>query len=148
MLNTVFSSCALVAALLLSGAAHAQQQPAAPEPPAAPTNGPAPLAVHFDLGSAAIRHQDEAVLDSVSRAFNEGHPIIMTLSGASDTVGPAEPNLVLSQRRAMAVLRSLVARGIPVDRFQLVAKGKTEPVVKTPVGVPEERNRRVEITWR
>jgi len=147
-LSTVFSSRALIAALLLSGAAHAQQPPAAPEPLAAPTNGPAPLAVHFALGSAAIRHQDEAVLDSVSRAYNEGHPIIMTLSGASDTVGPAEPNLALSQRRAMAVLRSLVARGLPADRFQLVAKGETEPAVRTPAGVPEERNRRVEITWR
>jgi len=154
MLSTVFSSRALIAALLLSGAAHAQQPSAAPEasaapePPAASANGPAPLAVHFALGSATIRHQDEAVLDNVSRAYNEGHPIIMTLSGASDTVGPAEPNLVLSQQRAIAVLRSLVARGIPADRFQLVAKGETEPVVKTPAGVAEERNRRVEITWR
>ena len=141
-MNIAWPTRALCAALLLSGAAHAQQV----SPPAA--NGPAPLVLYFASGSAAIRPQDEAVLDRASRAFNEGHPIIMTISGASDAVGPAEPNLLLSQRRATAVLRSLVARGIPVDRFQVLAKGVTDPAVSTPAGSPEERNRRVEIAWR
>lgn len=138
-MSAAISSRALIGALLLSGAAHAQQ---------APASGPAPLVVYFASGSAALRQQDAAVLDQASRAFNEGHPIIMTISGASDAVGQAEPNLVLSQRRANAVLRGLVARGIPVDRFQLLAKGETDPAVSTPAGVPEERNRRVEISWR
>lgn len=138
-MSTAFSFRVLFAALLLSGAAHAQP---------APASGPAPLVVYFASGSAALRQQDEAVLDRASRAFNEGHPIIMTISGGSDAVGQAEPNLLLSQRRANAVLRGLVARGIPVDRFQLLAKGETDPAVSAPAGVPEERNRRVEITWR
>jgi len=140
--SKAFSARILLAALLLPGIAHAQPAPNAP------ANGPAPLIVYFNSGSAVVRPQDEAVLDQASRAFNEGHPIVMTISGASDTVGGAEPNLLLSQRRANAVLRSLVARGIPADRFQLLAKGETEPAVSTPAGIAEERNRRVEITWR
>jgi outer membrane protein OmpA-like peptidoglycan-associated protein len=32
----------------------------------------------------------------------------------------------LSQKRATAVLRGLVAGGIPVERFQILAKGATE----------------------
>lgn len=142
-MSAAFSSRVLFATLLLlAGAAHAQQAPETPP------SGPAPLVVYFASGSAAVRHQDEAVLDRASRAFNEGHPIVMTISGATDAVGAAEPNLLLSQRRATSVLRGLVARGIPVDRFQLVAKGETEPAVNAPAGTPEERNRRVEITWR
>ena len=133
---------ALSAAIALSGAALAQS---ASSPPA---DGPAPLVVYFSSGSAAVRAQDEAVLDRASRAFNEGHPIVMSLNGGTDRVGPASTNLLLSQQRASAVLRGLVARGIPVDRFQLVAKGETEPAVSTPEGIAEERNRRVEITWR
>lgn len=133
---------AAFAALALSGAAYAQP---ASNPPA---DSPAPLVVYFNSGSAAVRAQDEAVLDRASRAFNEGHPVVMSLNGGTDRVGSASTNLLLSQQRASAVLRGLVARGIPVDRFQLVAKGGTEPAVNTAEGVAEERNRRVEITWR
>lgn len=132
----------LVGALLLAGAAHAQ--PAST--PAA--NGPEPLVVYFDNGSARLRAQDEAVLDQASRAFNAGHPIVMSVIGGSDGTGPAGRNLLLSQQRANAVLNALVQRGIPVDRFQVVAKGETDPAVRTAEGAAEPRNRRVEITWR
>jgi len=132
----------MIAMSLLSGTALAQP------PPDAPATGPTPLVVYFASGSTSLRPQDQAVLDRASRAFNEGHPIVMVISGSSDAVGPASRNLALSQQRASAVLRSLVARGIPVDRFQLLAKGGTEPAVSTSAGVAEERNRRVEITWR
>jgi hypothetical protein len=80
---------------------------------------------------------------SVSRS----KPIVMIVSGSSDAGSPAA-NLRLSQRRASNVLQGLVARGIPVERFQLVAKGETDPAVPTSQGVSEERNRCVEITWR
>jgi outer membrane protein OmpA-like peptidoglycan-associated protein len=46
------------------------------------------------------------------------------------------------------VLNGLLERGIPADRFQLLAKGETELPVPEKEGVPEARNRRVEITWR
>lgn len=132
---------ALAAFLVLSGAAAAQ-----PAPPSA--NGPAPLVVYFKSGSAAVRPQDEAVLDRASRAYNEGHPIVMSLNGGSDKAGSPGSNLLLSQQRTNAVLRGLVARGIPIERFQLVAKGQTDLAVNTAAGVADERNRRVEISWR
>lgn len=132
----------LCTALLLSATAYAQPAPTAP------ADGPAPLVVYFGSGSAVVRAQDETVLDRASRAFNEGHPVVMSLNGGTDRVGSASTNLLLSQQRASAVLRGLVARGIPVDRFQLIAKGETEPAVSTAEGVADERNRRVEITWR
>ena len=50
--------------------------------------------------------------------------------------------------RADNVLQGLVSRGIPVERFQVLAKGETEPAVPAPDGTAEARNRRVEITWR
>ncbi len=132
----------LLALLPLSGTAYAQ---AAPNPSA---NGPASLVVYFKPGSAAVRPQDEAVLDRASRAYNEGHPIVMSLNGSSDKTGSPGSNLLLSHQRTNAVLRGLVARGIPIERFQLIAKGQTDPAVDTGDGISEERNRRVEISWR
>jgi outer membrane protein OmpA-like peptidoglycan-associated protein len=115
---------------------------------AATPAAPAPLVVYFDVGSATIRNADKAVLDHASRAFNEGKPIVMILTGTADRTGDAAVNLELSQERAAAVLKGLIARGIPADRFQVLAKGETELPVPTNAGVAELQNRRVEITWR
>lgn len=112
------------------------------------SSAPSALFVYFDLGSASIRTKDRAVLDQASRLYREGKPIVMVVSGSTDTSGSASDNLRLSQRRADAVLQGLVSRGIPVERFQVVAKGATDPAIPTAPGVSEERNRRVEITWR
>jgi outer membrane protein OmpA-like peptidoglycan-associated protein len=111
-------------------------------------SAPESVVLHFDLGSAAIRAQDEALLDQASRLYRDGNPIVMIVAGSADTVGSPDRNLALSQQRAEAVLRALMARGIPAGRFQLVAKGETELAVATEDNVPEQRNRRVEITWR
>ena len=115
--------------------------------PATPA-APAPLVVYFDMGSTRIRNEDKAVLDHASRAFNEGKPIVMILTGTADRTGDAAVNLEISQLRAAAVLKGLIARGIPADRFQVLAKGETELPVPTNPGVAELQNRRVEITWR
>lgn len=137
----------LSAALLLGAPARAQQQDAPAETRKAPAGAPAPLVVLFDSGSSAVRIKQRSVLDAASRAFNEGKPIVMILTGSSDRVGSAQTNLLLSQRRAAAVLKGLLDRGIPADRFQVLAKGETELPVATQAGVAEEQNRRVEISW-
>jgi outer membrane protein OmpA-like peptidoglycan-associated protein len=143
MIRIALISLALPLAATLTGGALAQE-PAQSPPPAAP----APLVLYFDSGSAQVREEDKAVLDQASRAYSEGKPIVMIVTGTADRVGAPAGNLILSQRRATAVLNGLIARGIPADRFQVLAKGETEPVVSTDEDVPERQNRRVEITWR
>jgi outer membrane protein OmpA-like peptidoglycan-associated protein len=106
------------------------------------------IVLYFDTGSASIRPQDEPLLDKAARTFREGKPIIMTVSGNSDAAGDPQSNLRLSQRRADNVFRGLVARGIPADRFQVIANGQTDPVVQAAAGTAEAKNRRAEITWR
>jgi outer membrane protein OmpA-like peptidoglycan-associated protein len=133
------------AAQSTAAAAAAEPAPAAAQPAA---GAPAPLVLYFDAGSSTIRNQDRAVLDAASHAYNEGKPIVMILTGSSDRTGSSEANLNLSERRAGAVLKGLRDRGIPADRFQVLAKGETDLPVPTNQGVAELRNRRVEITWR
>jgi outer membrane protein OmpA-like peptidoglycan-associated protein len=104
--------------------------------------------LHFDPGSAAVRPQDVVLLDQASRLYRAGNPIVMVVTGSADATGSAAVNLRLSEQRANNVLQGLVSRGIPVERFQVIAKGQTDPVVPTAAETAEERNRRVEITWR
>jgi outer membrane protein OmpA-like peptidoglycan-associated protein len=139
----------LFGAMLIAGI-----QPAAAEPRtnvaatyAAPS-APSSLLFYFDRGSATVRPKDVALLDQASRLYREGKPIVMIVSGSSDLTGFPATNLCLSQRRASNMLQGLVARGIPIERFQFVAKRETDPAVPTSQGVSEERNRCVEITWR
>jgi outer membrane protein OmpA-like peptidoglycan-associated protein len=144
----LFASC-----LAASAAAQTSSSPSQAPTDVAKTDlpaqaAPAPLVVYFDMGSSAIRNGDKAVLDHASRAYNEGKPIVMILTGTADRTGNPEENLVLSERRATAVLEGLLARGIPADRFQVLAKGETELPIPTNPGVAEPQNRRVEITWR
>ena len=87
------------------------RRPTLRRPSAAAAAAPAPLVVYFDMGSSTIRSADNVVLDHASRAFNEGKPIVMILTGRGSH-RRAAVNLDLSQRRAAAVL-GLIARGIP-----------------------------------
>ncbi len=119
--------------------------------PAAPTTenkSPAPDAidVYFETGSARIRPADLAELDHAARLYRDGQPILMTVAGSSDATGSPQANLRLSQLRAYAVYSGLVARGIPANRFQILAKGQTDPAV--PGDGLDPHNRRAEITWK
>ena len=139
----------VVAAILLLAPIQAYAgPPAQPADATKSTAAPTSLVITFDLNSSRIRKEDEAVLDRVSRVFNDGKPIVMTLAASSDTAGNARANLLLSQRRAAAVYRGLLDRGLPADHFQLVANGQTDLAVPTGGNVREARNRRVVISWR
>lgn len=118
------------------------------QPPASGPASPDSITLFFSSGSTAIRPDDAAKLDHAARLFRDAHPIVMQVAGSSDTVGNAETNLKLSQRRADAVFRGLVERGIPASRFQILAKGETDLADQTKPGVPDQRNRSVQITWR
>lgn len=107
-----------------------------------------PLVLHFSSGSAVVQPADLALLDKASRLYRDASPIALILTGGTDSVGSAETNLRMSQLRTAAVLRGLVARGIPAERFQLLAKGESEPIVPNAPGTAMAENRRVEIRWR
>lgn len=140
------TSLVLGTTMLASLAYQASTASAEPQPAKA-SGGPASLVVLFEPGSSELRAKDKAILDHASRAYNQGKPIVMIITGSSDRTGAPQANLSLSERRATAVLRGLLDRGIPADRFQVLAKGETELPVPTQRGKAESQNRRVEISW-
>ena len=106
------------------------------------------LRVYFELGSARIGTDQSDVLDIAARTFRDGDPYVMIVSGVADTVGSPATNLSLSLARAQAVVDALAARGIPVERLQVLGRGNSELVVDTDDDVQEPENRVVEISWR
>lgn len=101
-----------------------------------------------------LEAKDELTPDSeseVTRIFAELNsrpdPEIWVI-GHTDAVGTVQYNDQLSLQRAERVRDDLVSRGIPADSIEVSGRGKREPLVPTSEGIPEPRNRRVEISVR
>lgn len=100
--------------------------------------------VFFDFDKADIRPDAASILDRVAQGVFTLGSSNVTLVGHADTSGPARYNQWLSERRAFAVRKYLIGKGIAAD---VIAKGRGEedPRVDTNDGVEERENRRVVI---
>ena len=104
--------------------------------------------VFFDFDSSALTPEALSILTEVRQAAKPGSYTSIIATGHTDTVGTAEYNLGLSQRRADSVKAELVRMGIPAAVITTVAEGEAGLLVPTADGVPEPQNRRVEIQFK
>ena len=102
----------------------------------------------FDFDKYNIRPDAKPELDRIADVMIADTSTQFLVWGFTDTVGTAEYNLKLSERRADAVADYLVAKGVSRDRLTTKGFGKTNLAVETPDQTPEPRNRRVEIRRR
>ena len=102
--------------------------------------------VVFPAGGATLTPDANQKLDLAARLFRDANPVLMFTTGYADRSGDEFGNLLLSARRAEAVKRGLVARGIPADRLLIQALGESELADSSKPLSAE--NRRVVITWR
>jgi hypothetical protein len=86
-----------------------------------------------------------AALESIAGKVRQQAPgAEITVLGHTDAVGSDAYNMDLSKRRALAVLRALVVRGLSADRLTAVAIGKRQPIADNSTSEGRTRNRRVE----
>jgi outer membrane protein OmpA-like peptidoglycan-associated protein len=108
---------------------------------------PTPFTLYFeddDALSAASRPIVDDVLAAISR-----YPVPdVVIVGHTDRVGTDAFNDELARKRAESIRQLLMTRGIAAERIVAYGRGKREPAVPTADGVPEPRNRRVEIIVR
>ncbi|WP_457593605.1 OmpA family protein [Hydrogenimonas sp.] len=100
--------------------------------------------VNFATNSAKIESKDTPYIDKLV-SFMKAHPQTkVRLEGYTDSDGSAAYNLRLSAKRAEAVKKELISRGIEASRITTKAFGEANPVAsnETPEGKAE--NRRVE----
>ena len=94
-----------------------------------------------ELTPTALQALDIFVEDLKSRDQN----VFIEIQGHTDSVGSADYNFQLGQKRADAVRRYLSSRGIPLHRMSVISYGLTAPIADN--STPEGRaiNRRVTI---
>jgi len=109
---------------------------------------PVSFIIYFRSDRSVLSTESLTLLTKVMDAIMSRKSTDIIISGHTDAVGAVDYNYRLSLRRAKAVADILTARGIDPQNIQVTYHGKGNPLVPTPDGIPEPRNRRVEITVR
>jgi peptidoglycan-associated lipoprotein len=85
--------------------------------------------IHFEFNSTRIEEHFEDELEAKLRILQRYPRLELRIGGHCDDRGADEYNLALGQRRAAAVKRWLVDRGIDASRIEIVSYGEERPIV-------------------
>ena len=113
-----------------------------------------PSAILFDSGNVALRPESYPVLQNVAEVLAQLPDTFIEVRGHTDARPMAEggrfrDNYELSYFRADAVARQLTAfGGVPLDQFEIVACGPSQPKATNATEEGRIANRRVEIFVR
>lgn len=100
-------------------------------------------AVRFETGSAKLMEESYVILSEIAGIMRLYPDYDLNISGHTDDVGPAVTNLALSERRAAACRRFIVATGIPEDRISSAGFGESRPIGDNSSAEGRRLNRRV-----
>ena len=101
--------------------------------------------VRFRIGSDEIDERSEPLLDQVAQALHANPQVRkVRIEGHTDNVGDKKLNQKLSQDRAAAVRKALIARGIDAGRLDARGYGDAKPTAPNRTKAGRTKNRRVE----
>lgn len=101
--------------------------------------------VSFDTGSASLQPAALQTFAKIANVLQGYEATVVHVVGHTDTVGSAQFNQGLSERRASSVASYLASQGLPASRIREEGRGERELLVRTADNVNERRNRRVDI---
>ncbi len=88
------------------------------------------------------------LLPKIEQAINDRIPCDVNIIGHADSTGSKEYNINLSLKRARQVRQWLYNLDLNISTIIVESYGEEDPLIPTADGVPEPRNRRVEILVR
>lgn len=102
--------------------------------------------VHFAFNRDNLTKDAQAALDQLATDVPNTKGYIITVEGATDSVGSTEYNYDLSQRRADSVIQYLASKySIPAHKIYLIGLGKDKPVEANNTREGRAKNRRVDV---
>ena len=104
------------------------------------------IVIYFPAAKSerAVDPQVERYLDRLAARIELTGQTV-TLTGHTDTDGPAARNLELGRRRAEAIRTVLLEKEVPPGRIRVTSLGETDPVADNTSPLGKQRNRRVEL---
>lgn len=106
----------------------------------------AETSVKFGFNRDNLTAQAKEALDQIAGRFNSTKGYIVNLEGGTDSVGSADYNYDLSQRRANSVIQYLASKyNVPAHKIYVIGLGKDKPVESNKTKQGRADNRRVDV---
>ncbi len=104
--------------------------------------------VYFIQATDRLTSESEAKVPEILAAIRERRSTDVSVTGHTDTTGDPKSNYELGLKRAQRVAGILMGQGLAASNVFVTSHGEADLLVKTPRGVDEQRNRRVEVIVR
>jgi hypothetical protein len=98
----------------------------------------------FAVNKANLTQKAESLLDRAVSFLQKNSQYHVEIQGHTDSTGPLAWNMELSKRRAEAVKKYLVSKGVAADRLTTKGFGPHEPIVPNDTAANRAKNRRVD----
>ena len=106
----------------------------------------AETSVKFGFNKDNLTPKAKEALDQLAGSIASTKGYIIALEGGTDSVGPADYNYDLSQRRANAVIQYLASKySVPAHKIYVIGLGKDKPVESNKTSAGRADNRRVDV---
>jgi OOP family OmpA-OmpF porin len=106
----------------------------------------AETSVKFGFNKDALTPKAKEALDQLAGTISSTKGYIIALEGSTDSVGSAEYNYDLSQRRANSVIQYLASKySVPAHKIYVIGLGKDKPVETNKTREGRADNRRVDV---
>lgn len=103
--------------------------------------------VLFRTGQSQLQPASANDIAKLADFFRRNPERTASIEGHTDSVGSANANYNLSERRANAVMTALVRQGVPADRLRTRGFGEDNPTASNDNTTGRQLNRRVEIVF-
>lgn len=103
------------------------------------------VVVLFGFDKWQLDDRAQTALLDVAKQLQDNPSLVVDLEGYTDSMGPQPYNVQLSQRRAEAVRRFLVEKGIDLHRIQWIGLADIRPVADNKTKQGRDQNRRVAV---
>src|SRR5579872_463308 len=106
----------------------------------------AETSVKFGFNKDNLTPKAKEALDQLAGSIASTKGYIIALEGGTDSVGPADYNYDLSQRRANSVIQYLATKyNVPAHKIYVIGLGKDKPVESNKTSTGRADNRRVDV---
>jgi OmpA-OmpF porin, OOP family len=106
----------------------------------------AETSVKFGFNKDNLTPEAQQTLDQLAGQIASTKGYIIALEGGTDSVGPADYNYDLSQRRANSVIQYLATKyNVPAHKIYVIGLGKDKPVESNKTSSGRADNRRVDV---
>jgi len=104
---------------------------------------PVDLGIVFESNSAVIKSSDVSKFEKYATYLKTMPSSKVVIEAHTDSVGKANYNLDLSEKRAQSAKNQLISMGVAADRIEAIGYGETQPLVANDTAENRAHNRRV-----